>query len=208
MTDKRAMEKKLKARVQKTTQIYIHNDLSGAAFHFKRTIETKLQNDDRTGISYDYMGCALMLAFTFEANLNFVGDKLFGEEWNERAKWSDKVNRVFQRLEIPRDKANRPFCSVQRLKDLRDLLAHGKPQVDEHDETVEQTADELDRKLDLSGEWEKACSHDLVFEAFDDVDQLWKTMLEKAGISHFDTLTQASGGITVIKGKGEGAEKT
>jgi len=190
---------KLRAMVQKTRKVYIHNDLSGATSHIKQTIEAKLDRKDRRGIAFDYMACAVMLAFSFEANLNFVGYKLFQKDWNERARWGDKVNRVFQHLKIPQDRAARPYSSVVRLKSVRDLLAHGKPVESEHEEIVEATADDLDRGIDLSGEWEKACAHDSVFEAFDDVESLWRDMLQRADISHFDTLTRGNGGITVLE---------
>jgi hypothetical protein len=33
--------------------IYIHNDLANAAFHFKKIIVGRLKNDDRSGITFD-----------------------------------------------------------------------------------------------------------------------------------------------------------
>jgi len=67
---------KVRARVQSTKRVYIHNDLSNAAFHFKDAIEEKIKANETTGITFEYMACALMLAFTFEAKINFLGWKL------------------------------------------------------------------------------------------------------------------------------------
>jgi hypothetical protein len=42
-------------------------------FYFKALIERKLADGNRDGIAYDYMACAALIAFAFEANLNFMG---------------------------------------------------------------------------------------------------------------------------------------
>jgi hypothetical protein len=63
----------IKVRKQEHKHIYVHNDLSNAAYHFKTVIETKLAANDRNGIAFDYMACLLMLAFTFEAKVNLLG---------------------------------------------------------------------------------------------------------------------------------------
>lgn len=190
---------KIRARVQQKKNIYIHNDLSNAALHFKKSIETRLEQDNRAGITFDYMACAVMLAFTFEAKLNFLGHKLFGSEWNEKDTFDNKVDRVFEKLGVSRDQSKRPFSSIERLRAFRNTIAHGKPVEVEHDETVVAAQEELDRRIDLSGEWEKACRHDAVFEAYDDLDRLWKELLQKSKLEIFDTMTRGEGGITFIE---------
>jgi hypothetical protein len=78
----KVMEKRL-ARHKGYKNVYVHNDLAGAAYHFKGVIESKLAANDRKGIAYDYMACLLMLAFTFEAQINFLGLKLISN-WKEK----------------------------------------------------------------------------------------------------------------------------
>ena len=190
---------KIKARVQQKKNIYIHNDLSNAAHYFKTSIEGRLEKDDRNGIAFEYMACAVMLAFTFEAKLNFLGHTLFGKEWVERDPFDTKVKKIFDKLGVPRDPAQRPFSSIDRLRRFRDSVAHGKPVELEHDETVVATPDELDNSTDLSGEWQAAIAHDAVFEAYGDLEALWKLLLEKSGLSIFDTLTRGEQGITFIE---------
>ena len=70
------MEKRI-AKHKGYKNIYIHNDLEGAAYHYKRTIEDKLKANDRKGIAYDYIACMIMFAFLFEARINFIGFKQF-----------------------------------------------------------------------------------------------------------------------------------
>ncbi len=72
----------VRATVEESRKIRIHNDLSQAAFHFKKAIEEKQKNDG-VGITYDCMACATMLAFTWEAYLNFFGDTLIGVSWRK-----------------------------------------------------------------------------------------------------------------------------
>lgn len=63
----------VKARVQTDKTLYIHNDLSQGATYFSDNIQDKLKNGSRDAIAFDGMACALMVAFAFEANLNFMG---------------------------------------------------------------------------------------------------------------------------------------
>ena len=74
---------KIKGRSQGKKYVYIHNDLSNAAFHFKTIIEARLKMDDRNGITFDCMACLVMCAFSFEAYITFLGSKII-ENWNER----------------------------------------------------------------------------------------------------------------------------
>ena len=66
----------------------------------------------------DGMACGMMVAFTFEANLNFMGLELLKSgklpEWNEWQSHSKKLNKVFEALGIPVDLEKRPLKSMQR----------------------------------------------------------------------------------------------
>jgi hypothetical protein len=189
---------KIRARIKEKKNIYIHNDISNAALHFKITIEDKLKAGDRTGTAFDYMACLVMTAFTFEAKVNFLGAKLI-PGWKERQPFDDKVKEVLAHLKIASDWNKRPYSSIQSMKDFRDSIAHGKPIEIQYDQTVEMPADELERKIDLSGEWQKACSPEAVDAAYEDVEQIWKDLLTQAKLSVFDTMTRGAGGITVIE---------
>jgi hypothetical protein len=43
----------IKVRKQEHKHIYVHNDLSNAAYHFKTVIESKVAANDRNGIAFD-----------------------------------------------------------------------------------------------------------------------------------------------------------
>jgi hypothetical protein len=68
-----------------------------------------------------------------------------------------------------------------------------------YDETIVVPETELDRKIDLSADWQEACSSASVDEAYEDVDKIWRELLTCAKLSVFDTMTRGEGGITFIE---------
>jgi hypothetical protein len=195
MTD---MIEKVRAKITQKSRLYIHNDLSNAAFHFKETIDAKEAAEDRMGITYEYMACAMMLAFTFEAKLNFMGWKLI-PDWKEFQPFYDKAEQVFERLGLELDWTNRPLSSLKEMKRFRDMIAHGKPIVIERDEIVVMKAEELDRRVSLKSPWQDGCTPHLVNLASDDLAVIWHRMLEASGLEIFDTMTSGEGGVLFIE---------
>ena len=188
------MQDTVKVRIEQNAKVYIHNDLSQGATHFSDVVQKKLEDGDRDGIAYDGMACALMIAFAFEANLNFMGNHLLKigkiNEWNERAKWYKKRDKVFETIGIPVDENKRPQSSMKRMKELRDTLAHGKPKEFNTEEEKEVMRDELLKGSILAAEWQEEVKPEVVKECLADLDELWKLMIEKSGIPVIDTITQ------------------
>lgn len=104
----------------------MHNDLSNATFYFKSVIEKKIEKNERDGLAFDRMACALMLAFTFEAKINFLGHKLL-RNWREKQSFDDKVAQVLKHLRVEADWKTRPYRSIEALRKFRNSIAHGKP---------------------------------------------------------------------------------
>jgi len=195
--------KRIKAKVTRERWVYVHNDLSNAAYHFEEIIKKKLENGDK-GVLIDGMACATLIAFTFEANINFMGFKLneAGKlpSWKERENFPVKLKMVFGALGIPIEKDKRPLKSMERMKNLRDLVAHGKPVYEKTEEIMVATPEEVDLAAasNLAAGWEVDCKPDVVFECREDLETLWKLMVEKSGIEFFDTMTHGQGGIDFI----------
>jgi hypothetical protein len=189
---------KIRGRIQGKRYVYIHNDLANAAFHFKSVIDARLKKDDRKGITFDCMACLVMCAFSFKAYINFIESKLI-EKWNERQSFDAKVAQVLDWLKIKPDWNKRPYSAIKRLKVFRDFVAHGKPEEEEYDKVVEIAADGSDARPDLSGKWVAICATDSVFEIYEDIDLIWKELLEKSGLSVYDTLTHGEGGLTFME---------
>jgi hypothetical protein len=189
---------KIRARRAGERYVYIHNDLSNAAFYFKEIIEKK-RKEGGAGIGLDCMACLVMLAFTFEANINFLGDH-FIKGWKEMSPFKSKVKRVFDAFGVEQDQSKRPYSSVILAKTLRDTLAHGKPIKEKFDEIVEGTQEELEARARLIGEWEDQCNPETAFMVYEDMDSLWKELVKAAKLDLWDTITRGKSDLTVIEG--------
>ncbi len=194
---------KIKVRRHQKKRIYIHNDLSNAAFYFMKRIESRLQNNDQEGIAFDHMAFLVLSAFAFEARINFLGEKLI-TNWRERSPFHVKVASVFSAVGIKQQSNQRPFSTLKIIKDFRDTLAHGKPKetILEEEAIIEQ--EEEDGLVGLTAEWKKYCTLELMQIVHEDLNTLWKRLLEKAGIKVFETLTSSFGKLTIIEKIEEG----
>jgi hypothetical protein len=194
----------IRARVRKTKKVYVHNDLSQAATYFNETAQVKFKKGERDGIKFDGMATALMVAFAFEAKLNFMGSQLKKANkltsWNEFQSFEKKRKIVLNALGMSTDVSKRPLAAMERMKKLRDTLAHGKPIELVTEEIVVGTPEEIDLAsgAELWAGWENDCTPQSVAEALGDLDVLWKEMMEKSGLGVFDTMTQGEGSIDVI----------
>lgn len=189
---------KIRARYQGNKNIYVHNDLSNAAHHFIEKIQTKLKSGDRNGIPFEYMACLVMVAFTFEAKVNFLGHKLI-PGWKERQPFNEKVTEVLNHLNVTPNWAERPYSSITMLKNFRDSIAHGKPVEIEFDEEVVAPKEEIDRRIDLDGEWVAYCSHENVFNAYEDIQTIWTELLRLSMLLPFETITHGSSSLTFVE---------
>jgi len=189
---------KIKVRKHQKRRIYVHNDLSNGASYFKQRIEKRLANNDQEGIAFDFMALLILLAFVFEARTNFVGSKVM-KKWKERASFHVKVKRILSNLEIDPDWNERPFSTVNSIKAVRDMLAHGKPQEIPINEEVVIDQSEADQAPLLKSEWQKYCTIDFIRVAYEDTEAIWKLLLDRAGIRLFETLTSSFGSITVVE---------
>lgn len=145
---------KVRVRRQVSERIYAHNDLSNGAHYFKEVAEEKLAVGDREGIAFDILASLVLLAFAFEAKVNFLGYKLI-TGWRERQPFNNKVDEVLAATGVVPDWYQRPYRTVSRIKALRDGIAHSKPMVIEANE-VESAGE--GGGLDLCGEWETYCN--------------------------------------------------
>jgi hypothetical protein len=108
------MDKDLKAKVTGKADVYLHNHLGNSAYWFKQQIEKKTQpGADRIGIAFDYLACAVSIAFTNEAHINFFGMKCI-KDFVEREYFEGKVARVLTAFKMPIVWETRPLSSARR----------------------------------------------------------------------------------------------
>jgi hypothetical protein len=183
---------KFTARVKVKKNIYIHNDIDQAAFNFKQRIEARAAKGDRAGIGGDIMACLILLAFANEAKFNFLGYKLI-ENWDERMPIFVKVKKVLKHLGLRFEKGKRPYKAIADLKAFRDTLAHGKPVEVSFEGDITATKQELLEQGKLAADYEKFLKEALLYEAYDDLEAIWKDLLKRSSLNIMDTITQ--GGV-------------
>lgn len=81
---------------------------------------------------------AMTFAFhTVEAYMNFLGSRLAPEIWEDEENsfrkepyrgWKGKLRKVMELVGLPWLEAERPLKTILELKELRDRIAHGKPE--------------------------------------------------------------------------------
>lgn len=189
---------KVKARVTGHRKLYIHNTLEGAAHFTKGVIEAKLQEVKRDGLGFDYMTCAMMLAFSFEARLNFMGAR-YAQPWNEWMRWKAKANHVFKAIGIEPDWTKRPYTSLEKMKVLRDTIAHGKPLEEDLDYLVTGEQEEIRASVNLRQAWEAMVTHEEVMQSYDDTEQVWQDMIVKSQIGVHELIDQAEYAIEILQ---------
>ena len=81
--------------------------------------------------------------------------------------------------------ARTAFFTVNVLKDLRSLLAHGKPREEVIEEEVVIDQETADRLSHLTGAWEAFCNKEMIDRVYDDMNALWEMILERSHISLF-----------------------
>lgn len=198
------MEKKIKARVTKSARVFVHNDLSNAVGYFATLIEEKVKSG-HGGILIDGMACMTLIAFTFEANVNFMGFELkkAGKlpNWKERESFDEKIKKVFGVLSIAIEKDKRPLKTMEKTKLLRDTLAHGKPEYREYDQGEIGTPEEIDMRstANLLAGWQLECIAASVAEAYEDLEELWKLMVKRSGLDLWETFTRGEASLEFIE---------
>jgi hypothetical protein len=189
-----------KLRVQKTAKksVHIHNDISNTAHHLKARIEEMEATGDRQGIALEITACLVMLAFTFESRLNFIGEQKV-VDFKERRVLDKKVEIVLKALGLEPDFSVRPYSSIKELKSFRDTIAHGKPDTIEVDETVDFQPGSNYDDFDLRGDWEAFLTIDFMRQCSDDIDQIWSEWVATAEIELHQTLTYGEYSISLIE---------
>ena len=188
------MTQKFAVKISDNAHIYIHNDLANAADYLKRKIEERSRNNDRDGIGLEIMACLIMIAFAFEAQINFLGFKV-DKNWEERKPYLYKLERVARKLNVQDDFTTRPYSTIKILKEFRDMLAHGKPTEIQGEKNLVLTREELERRNILRAAWEDYLNEEFLRRSYDDTESIWRSLLEASGLNILDTIT--SGGSTV-----------
>jgi len=142
----------------------------------------KLAEDSAEGSLHHLMTSMLFCAFTIEAFLNHVGDKIFPfwEPLKERLRPRDKLDVLKVALSFEPDFGRRPFQTFRSIFRFRNLLVHAQ---------TETLITEGDFILTDGGsfpepltEWEKLLSIDHARRFLDDTKEMVALIAKAAGI--------------------------
>ena len=180
------MEDRVRAEVSRSRKINMFGELS----HANRVLlENAIRRND--GYFYEVMSCLIVCAFKHEAFINHLGYALI-PNWDEfeRERHYDKQNEIATKLGTSIDKGCRPFQTLHDLFDARDALAHGKPDLLIHDSRFESGAcEELRRRKPLT-KWESLCTIPFAQRAYDDTEEIAKSLWTAAGFDIHDLRSQ------------------
>lgn len=190
---------RINAKLEVERKGRIHNDLSAAAHHLKKRIDKALAPDgDREGVGLDIMAGITMLGFTFEAYLNFVGP-LRVEGWNERASGKDKREAVWKALGLTWEPEQRPASTILQLITVRNMMAHGQAVTVRKEWVAQGTDGELQGLLrNYQTEFDKLTTPEFFAQAYEDVEAVWRMLLDAGKISVIDTFTTGMSGMTFL----------
>ena len=193
------MDEKFHKEAHQIVNHNIHNTIESAALWFTDMVKKKVADKDEDGMTFTCMAAGTMLAFSFEAYLNAVGSRKL-VLWNEWDEYYKKIDKIFQNLKITPDWGKRPYSSISAMRRLRNALAHGKPQMSEtKKEFVDKADGQKSKTIDMTADWQKLCTPDMIINAYEDHDLVWKDVYKKSGIDIME-ITQG-GTLTVTTGK-------
>ena len=121
-------------------ELFVHKKLWSVVV---RQLEHAKSN--RSGAFHDDLVAMVFAFHALEAYLNYVGEHLAPDIWKDEQNFfkkqpyrgfAGKMKKVLELVELTEpDPDSRPYITVWLLKDLRDLIAHGK--VERHTTVVE-----------------------------------------------------------------------
>lgn len=170
-----------------TAKVHPHNDLLNLAHYHRGVINEKNGHPDAEGVALDCMSCLIALAFSVEALINFVGAKCI-DQWEERQPFHKKLSALETAFGLVYDKAKEPYSTIEKLKALRDQMAHGKPI------EVSTTASSKEGlKKAMRAPWDEFLVPAFVNHAYDQVCAFEDNLLALGKIPLVETLTSGFG---------------
>jgi len=175
---------KHKAKVSKERQVNTYVEM----WHASNVMLHKAKKDSQWSLYsyYHVMASLIFTAFTLEAYLNHIGQRIF-KCWNdlEQLSPSRKLNVIAEKLEVEKDDDKRPFQTVSKLFKFRNDIAHGKSVSLKPEEKIVVVDDNF---YDYMGErpkirWEEYCTFQNAERARVDVKSIIQTLHKASGIS-------------------------
>jgi len=139
---------------------------------------------DQRGSNYTIMSSLLLTAFTFEAYLNHLGDKII-KFWEkiEPIKVMDKYFIIGKELGIDPDFSRRPYQTLSSLFKFRNAIAHGKSIILKDTKSVNSQDDPYIHAPQT--EWEEYCKLNNAKRAKKDISEIINELHKAAGLGDY-----------------------
>ncbi|MCA8143578.1 hypothetical protein [Burkholderia multivorans] len=157
------------------------------AHYHRETILNKVESGNPEGIALDCTSCLIALAFAVEALVNFVGSRKV-PDWNEQAKSPVKIKKLSKALGIAIQGDVEPFVAISTLRQIRNGLAHGKPQ-----QRNAKAANLDGLKYAMQAPWDSYLDPATVEALYGQVVALRRLFFDAAGIRMGESFTSAVG---------------
>lgn len=154
------------------------------------------------GSYYTIMSSLMLIAFTFEAYINHLGnEKIKFWEEIESIKVMDKYSVLCKELNIFPNFRCRPYQTLKSLFKFRNSIAHGKSKILEETKAVRSQDDPYAHTPRT--EWEEYCKLDNAKRAKEDINKIIIELHEAAGLGDYPfTKGIAEGTISIKPTKG------
>ena len=134
--------------------------------------------DDQKGSFHQFMASLVFTAFTLEASLNHIGQKVFNC-WNdlENLTPKKKLSIISEKLDVKINYAEKPWQVMQEIFKFRNYIAHGKSE--SINTTVEMPLHKFsDKKFGelLETNWMEYCTQQNAERAREDVEKIVKIL--------------------------------
>lgn len=140
-------------------------------------MKEQFDSGNTEGVYHTMMASLVFSAFSVEAKVNFIGWKVLGDGWPDRANLLEKIDLLTKVLGLNLDRGARPLQTISKLKRFRDTLAHGKPEIVEKASCADVAPEVWDA---LKAQWEQAVNPEFVNRCREDEDDLWQKLLSSA----------------------------
>ena len=174
------MSKDRKVTVTRDREVVTYADL----WHTSRCLLEKGQ-DEAEGSFHQFMASLVFTAFTLEAYLNHIGPKVF-HCWEaiERLGPREKLDVIAEKIGLTVEYGQRPWGIMKDLFGFRNDIAHGKSVKITETKTHSASKWNYGKTEFAKTRWEKFCTRQNAERGRTDVEEIVKTLNEKAGINH------------------------
>lgn len=164
-----------------------HNALMDLSHYNINHVKHKVKSNINDGLEFDCLNCLITLAFAAESIINFIGNKAI-DNWKEKTPYHKKIELIYNLGAHITNKDSEPNITLDKLKYLRDILAHSKPKA-KNVELNLGTPQEINSLL--AHEWGDFTKPDYVIHAYEMVRLFESEQMEKHGIELWHAQTRA-----------------